>query len=91
MPDSMGEHDILNLEKECRGRTWHNITGGQTIIRIPKKPETPQEIGTLSHEIFHGVDFIFRRIGISLSDNSNEAYAYLIGYVTEQFFNKIIK
>lgn len=83
-----GEDNILHLEPECRGRTWHHLEGGQTIIRLPKKPETPQEFGTLSHEVFHAVDWIFRHINIRLSGYSDEAYAYLIGYITEQFYLK---
>jgi hypothetical protein len=83
------EDAIANLPKECRGRTFHHLIGGQTIIRLPSKPITPEQFGTVSHEIFHAVDFIFRRIGLQLTGQSDEAYAYLIGYITEQFYKNI--
>lgn len=88
MVDVMND-DIVHLPKECRGRTFHHLIGGQTIIRLPGKPDTPEQFGTVSHEIFHAVDFIFRRIGLQLTAESDEAYAYLIGYVAEQFYKEI--
>jgi hypothetical protein len=85
----MKDNTIFHLEPGCRGRTAIHLSGGQTIIRLPSKPSTPQEFGTVSHEIFHGVDFIFNKIGIPLSEYSDEAYAYLIGYVTEKFYEEV--
>lgn len=45
---------------------------------------------TIAHEIFHAADFLLRTIKITLSDDSDEAYAYLIGYLTEEIY-KIIE
>lgn len=73
---------ICNMHESLQGRTWHHLIGGQTIIRVPEKWEQ----GTLAHEIFHAVDYIFRRIRMPLCDESCEAYAYLIGYLTEEFY-----
>lgn len=84
------EDNICHLEDECRGRTFHHTEAGYTIIRFKKKPTTCEEFGTVSHEIFHAVDFIFQRIGVSLCLQSGESYAYLIGYITEQFYSKLI-
>lgn len=83
------DDEICGFTESHRGRTWHHLIGGQTIVRLPKRPVTPVEFGTLSHEIFHAVDYIFRRIGMKLGADSDEAYAYLIGYVTEQFWKEI--
>lgn len=85
------DDSISHMDESCNGRTWHHLIGGQTVIRLREAPKTAQQLGTLSHEIFHAVDYIFRRIGISLSEQSEEAYAYAIGYVTEQFWNNIKK
>jgi hypothetical protein len=90
LPD-LSEDGISHLDCNCRGRTFHHLIGGQTIIRLPKRPVTAIEIGTLSHEIFHAVDFIFRRINMPLTDSSCEAYAYCIGYLTENFYRGIKK
>lgn len=80
------DDEICSFTESHRGRTWHNLIGGQTIIRLPKHPNNCEEFGTLSHEIFHAVVYIMERIGMKLSGSSDEAYAYLIGYITEQFW-----
>ncbi len=85
------EDNICFMSPECRGRTYHHLIGAQTVIRLKKKPQTAQEFGTLAHEIFHAVDFITRRIGLRLMDGSDEAYAYLIGYVTEKVMYRLAK
>ena len=64
----------------------------QTLIRLPRVPKTPKELGSLNHEIFHAVTFIMHRIGMKLIVcKSDEAYAYLIGYLTEQILIRIKK
>ena len=40
--------------------------------------------GTLAHEIFHCVCFIMEKVGICLCHESDEAYAYLIGFITNK-------
>lgn len=62
---------------------------GQTVIRLRVVPSKPHEYGYLQHEIFHAVDFLFNRIGIELSEKSNEAYAYLIEYLTKEVYERI--
>lgn len=42
----------------------------------------------VAHEIFHCVDLMLRQNGITLSDDSDECYAYTIQYLTQQFYNK---
>lgn len=95
MPDDdykdLLEDSICSLSRETNGRTYHHLVGGWTIIRLPKKPTTPAQYGTLFHEIFHAVYFIFSRIGIRLCEDSDEAFAYLIGYITEQFLSNLKK
>lgn len=83
--DLVGD-SICSLSPETRGRTFHHLEGGQTIVRLPKRPVLPSEIGTAAHEIFHAVEYIFGRIGLQHTDASSEAWAYTIGYITEQFF-----
>lgn len=45
--------------------------------------------GILAHEIFHACEFILRKCGFELNSNSHEAYAYLIGYVTQEVYKKL--
>ena len=46
---------------------------------------------TLNHEIFHCTILILKRIGVSLSDDSEEAYAYLYEYITKMIYSKTTK
>lgn len=58
------------------------LNSGQTALWI----QDINDKGTIVHEIFHVVCYIMERSGISLCHESDEAYAYLIGYIT----NKVI-
>lgn len=63
---------------------------GQTVIYIPNFSFTPEAYGTLSHEIFHAVEFLFNRIELQHSiHTSSEAWAYMIGYITKKVFDKL--
>ena len=63
--------------------------GNQTMIRMRNYPESAKDRGLLSHEIFHAVDFILDRIGMKLIQESCEAYAYLIDYITRKIYEHI--
>lgn len=76
---------LLNFGGMDNGRTLMISDGGQTIIRFGKNPSH----ATISHEIFHAVEFLFNKLNMPLSLENDEAYAYLIGYITEQFYSKI--
>lgn len=62
----------------------------QTLIRTRYYPADNQDCGILQHEIFHAVSMVLDRMGIKLDIMvSDEAYAYLIGYLTKQIYDKI--
>lgn len=68
------------------------FTGGQTLIRLRRIPETPIEHGALAHEILHAAQFILNRVGIKyLLDYSDEAYTYLVQFITQKFHETILK
>ena len=75
-------------DNEKDGRTVI-FSSGQTLIRMPKIPKSAKEYGTLQHEIFHATEFVLSRIGMTLCDKSDEAYAYLIGYLTSEIYKRI--
>lgn len=63
---------------------------GQSLIRILKKPKAPEDYGHLQHEIFHVASALLWRIGVRLKiKTSDEAYAYLIGYLTTEIYKKL--
>jgi hypothetical protein len=47
--------------------------------------------GTLVHEVFHITCAILRNVGVSFSNDSEEAYAYLNEYLYKVIKNYIIK
>jgi hypothetical protein len=73
---------------KVHGRTCV-FESGQTLIRLPYFPETCEHYGCLSHEIFHGVEFLFYRLNMKLKKSSGEAYAYLIQYLTTEIYKQI--
>lgn len=79
----------LDQNKNCRGRTLMLIPSLKIVLRLNFWPDTPTKIALLVHEVWHVTDYILREIGIKLSDDSDEAYAYLIQYITEQILKYI--
>lgn len=60
------------------------------LIRLGVFPNDAWDYGTLQHEIFHYVEFFFKHIGMPHHTKySSEAYAYLIGYLTKQIYNRL--
>lgn len=86
--DEIKDKKLWSVEKNGDGRTVL-FGSGQTLIRMPKVPKTCKEYGALQHEIFHATEFILNHIGMSLCRKSDEAYAYLIGYLTTEIYKKI--
>jgi hypothetical protein len=63
-----------------------------SILRLRCLPETPEDFGRLAHEVFHIASFVLDRVGMKLKVMaSDEAYAYLISYLTEEIYKKINK
>lgn len=87
---SNDDSSVLKMDDNdsCNGRTFMCQTG-QTIIRLKNYPSTPYRQGVLVHEVFHAVYFIFNRIGLELTRDSEEAYAYFIDYLTREFYSNI--
>jgi len=65
------------------------LEGGQTIIRLRRYDGTAEQRGTVAHEIFHATIFILNRIGMDLTLESDEAYAYLNQYITEKMYEQL--
>lgn len=61
----------------------------EIIIHLHRSPNDSNMFGTLAHEIFHVVNNIADRAGLKLTDASDEAYAYLTGYITETIYREL--
>lgn len=60
----------------------------QTLIRFRKYADHK----TIAHEVFHAVTCLLTEIGMPFNiDHNDEAYAYLIGYLTGEIYKRIGK
>lgn len=59
---------------------------GNCLIRLHDFRDNPYDRGILAHEVFHVVCFIMEHVGMKLHDSSDEAYAYLTSYLTEEIY-----
>jgi hypothetical protein len=60
------------------------FSNGALAIRF-----TTKDHGLLAHEVFHATDLLMENIGMKLSRDSDEAYAYLIQYITVEIYDKL--
>ena len=84
----VSDKEVLLAEYENIGDARYCLfEDGQSLIRIKSVPKTPKEYGHLQHEIFHCASAILWRIGMKLKiKTSDEAYAYLIQFLTERIY-----
>lgn len=75
-PDDTTLYEALTIEHS-----------GNPIIIFDLTPS----INSTVHEAFHAVDAVLSLRGLPLIDGSEEAYAYMIGYVTECIYKFIKK
>jgi len=79
---SSEELEAIRMEGDGRSAM---LEGGQSVLRLKKLSKVSmKDMGVLSHEVFHVVDFLFERIGLQLTRSSDEAYAYMIQYLTKK-------
>jgi len=65
------------------------ISSWWILIWVAEKDELNMLL-TLNHEIFHAVDYLLRKkVWITLSDDSDEVYAYTIAYFQSKFYKEL--
>ena len=65
--------------------------GYSPVVWIPSIPGTDEERAVLTHELFHVTTTIMNYAGIPLEDSSEEAYAYLLGHLQREFYERCKK
>ena len=80
--------DFDNLTFNGTGKSVM-FPNNQTLLWLKYEPREPELLGTLNHEIFHCACFILERAGIKYSEDSDEAFAYLIGYLTHAIYSRL--
>lgn len=89
---ALGKFDIeWKDEMQCFGQGRFFMTeNNQSVIRTKVFPTSCEDYGHLQHEIFHSVTMLLDRIGMVFKPlESDECYAYLIGYLTTEIYKKI--
>jgi hypothetical protein len=88
--NSVNTRDKSYKYEQGEAAKYVHYTDGFTLIRLKEIPKSPEDYGHLQHEIFHAVTCLMAYVGASLNDGSNESFAYVIGYLTERVYTKIM-
>lgn len=75
------------LEAMDQGYVVYSSQG--ILLWLRQEPHDQHSMSVLCHEIFHLTVKIMQFIGSDLSVTSEEAYAYLLQYLSQQIFNKL--
>jgi hypothetical protein len=80
---------LMNLSKTTQGRTVI-LPSNQTVIRFRTQAKKVDMINNIVHEAFHATTFVLERVGMTMDLNtSDEAYAYLLAYLTKEICKKL--
>lgn len=71
--------EVKEPSKEPADGTTYKLESGSNLIHI-----TNQTLEIMTHELYHATQNILNGIGVRPSPDSEEAYAYLIGYLMSQ-------
>lgn len=78
--DSTVSSDDFN----SRGTTFTSVFGGNTIVWLPNTDDK----AIVNHELLHATIDIMRRTGLTLTEETEEAYTYELQYLTNQFYKQ---
>ncbi|SKA30178.1 hypothetical protein SAMN04488128_103233 [Chitinophaga eiseniae] len=59
------------------------------LVRLRYYPDNADDIGTLTHEVLHAVAQTFNDMGLCLNEGSEEAYAYMTGYLIREVYKNL--
>ena len=80
---------FLDMGKTNLARTVRH-DNGVVSIKITKFDENDiNNMATLIHELSHAAMFTFDRIGMPHNPDTDEAYSYLLGFLTKKFFENV--
>jgi hypothetical protein len=86
------DYKIFHLKEiESKRGRYIMLEGGQSVIRLNYMPKFTEsdEMGLLQHEIFHASTIILEDLGIRFKKQSEEAFAYLVQYITTEIYKLI--
>jgi len=90
MEQNIIDNVIREFEHTTLGHSLYEESKGVFIVFMPEKPINALGWGTLSHELLHVTNGIMKKVGIPFSQDTEEAYTYLLGFLTRKVMNNII-
>lgn len=91
-PDSISSFvgPLINKDNHTAARTVYYPDNGTIALRVFDLDVTSSlGVGTVIHELSHATSFIFERIGMEHNKHTDEAYSYLIGYLSQKFYENV--
>lgn len=67
-----------------KGCTYINQESKTFFVWMPHIPKSSEDYGFLAHELFHAVVGIMQIIGVAPAEESEEVYAYVLGFLMEK-------
>ncbi len=65
-------------------------TSGRTVtIYLASPPRDPRSVAVLIHELSHATNFILREVGIPHTEDTEEAYTYLLEYIAREVMRQL--
>jgi hypothetical protein len=90
LEDVVSESELeIFLSDENPGLTFM-FSCGDVAIFIKEKPATAYQFSKLAHEIYHCATYVLNYVGVKHSKKSDEAFAYLVGFLTEKIYEPIV-
>ena len=79
-----GEDYEIYINENTFSTPGHTIKTPQGLILIMLREDQRNEYDVIAHECFHATEFIMEYIGMPHSNDTSEAFAYLLGYFVKE-------
>jgi hypothetical protein len=80
---------ILERETSDYAAITHPLSNGNIVIFVPEQTNPNYIVNMITHETLHATEMIMSRIGMTLCEQSDEAFCYLNGYINQEIFKQI--
>jgi hypothetical protein len=86
--------DICWKELKCKIEDKKDSVGGEFNVFTPHSNTDvcyiwAKEKRDIVHECFHAISYTLRSRGIKLTDDSDEAFAYALGFLVDEIFQNL--
>ena len=87
--NGLKEDDKINLMVVELGGLCYEFADNKIVIRLTKQPTTYETTGLVAHECYHATVCIMSSMGIPICEQTEEAFAYTLGYLTSEIAKKL--